>query len=75
MINTEAEKMDGMIGCRIIEMMRKNGINQRELADMAQITEVSLSQYITGKREPKASDVASIAVALHTTSDYLLGIK
>ena len=61
------------IGERITELLRKNGLNQRELADMAQITEVSLSRYISGDRIPKGPVIANIAAALHTTSDYLLG--
>ena len=40
---------------------------------MAQITEVSLSRYISGDRIPKGPVIANIAAALHTTSDYLLG--
>ena len=61
------------IGERNTELLRKNGMNQRELADMAHITEVSLSRYISGDRIPKGPVIANIAAVLHTTSDYLLG--
>ena len=34
-----------------------------------------MSRYINGTREPKPDVIANMATALHTTSDYLLGIK
>lgn len=34
-----------------------------------------MSRYISGDREPKPETLANIATALHTTSDYLLGIE
>ena len=34
-----------------------------------------MSRYISGDREPKPETIANIATALHTTSDYLLGIE
>ena len=39
------------------------------------ITETALSRYIAGSRDPKPEVIANIATALHTTSDFLLGIE
>ena len=39
------------------------------------ITETALSRYIAGTRDPKPDVIANMATALHTTSDYLLGIE
>ncbi len=50
-------------------------MTQRELANKIHTTEATLSRYISGDREPKASILASIATALNTTSDFLLGIE
>ena len=60
---------------RISEMLRKQGIQQKELAERIGITEAAMSRYINGTREPKPDVIANMATALHTTSDYLLGIK
>jgi transcriptional regulator with XRE-family HTH domain len=34
-----------------------------------------MSRYVSGDRDPKPEVLANIATALHTTSDYLLGIE
>ena len=34
-----------------------------------------MSRYISGDRDPRPETIANIATALHTTSDYLLGIE
>ncbi len=48
---------------------------QKELAERICVTEATMSRYISGEREPKSEVLANIAVELHTTSDYLLGIE
>ena len=50
-------------------------MQQKELAERIGITEGVISRYISGDREPKPETIANIATALHTTSDYLLGIE
>lgn len=65
--------MKNNLGERISELLKKNGLSQRELAELVGVTEVSMSRYIKGDRVPKGPIIANIAVALHTTSDYLLG--
>ena len=64
-----------MLGEKISEMLQKRGIQQKELAEQIGITEAAMSRYIAGTREPKPDVIANMATALHTTSDYLLGIE
>ena len=63
------------LGQRILGAIRSKGISQKELAAMLGVTEGVISRYISGERDPKPEMVANIATALHTTSDYLLGIE
>ncbi len=63
------------LGKRISESLQKNGMTQKELASRIGITEAVISRYISGERDPKPETLANIATALHTTSDYLLGIE
>ncbi len=63
------------LGQRILQAIRKKGISQRELATTIGLTEAVISRYISGERDPKPEILANIATALHTTSDYLLGIE
>ena len=65
--------MENILGGRISELLTKNGLTQRELAEMVGVTEVSMSRYIRGDCAPRGPILANIAIALHTTSDYLLG--
>ena len=63
------------LGERIVEMLQKRGIKQKELAEQIGVTETAMSRYIAGTREPRPEMIANMATALHTTSDYLLGIE
>lgn len=63
------------IGKRIEKVLEKNNISQRELANRIGVDESIVSRIISGDRNPKADVLANIATALHTTSDYLLGIE
>lgn len=67
--------MGKLLGERISKMLQKRGIQQKELAEQIGITETAMSRYIAGTREPKPDVIANMATALHTTSDYLLGIE
>ncbi len=64
--------MNETLGDRISNLLEKNGMTQRELAERVGVTEVSMSRYIKGGRIPKGPIIANIALALHTTTDHLL---
>lgn len=63
------------LGNRIAEILQKRGMPQKELAARIGVTEAVVSRYISGARDPKPDMLANIATALHTTSDFLLGIE
>lgn len=63
------------LGRRIADLLRRKGMQQKELAERIGLTEATMSRYISGERDPKPEMLANIATALHTTSDYLLGIE
>lgn len=67
--------MSKAFGERLLNLLQKQGITQKQLADRLNTTEATLSRYVNGDREPKADMLANIATALNTTSDYLLGIE
>ena len=60
------------IGTRIKQLLEKKGITQKELATKAGCTEAAISHYIKGDRVPRARVLTQIAIALDTTSDYLM---
>lgn len=75
-LDSEIEKESIMeIGKRIEKVLEKSGISQRDLANRIGVDESIVSRIIKGERTPKSDVLANIATALHTTSDYLLGIE
>lgn len=55
------------------QLREAHGLSRQELADMAGISSAAIGYYETGKREPQASTLVSIADALHVSVDDLLG--
>ena len=67
--------MSKELGNRIAEVLKRNNQSQKDLAARIGVSEAVISRYISGERDPKPEMLANIATALHTTSDYLLGIE
>ena len=63
------------LGNQIAEVLKRNNQSQKDLAARIGVSEAVISRYISGERDPKPEMLANIATALHTTSDYLLGIE
>lgn len=61
------------LGEKIRCIMDELALSQKQLAELANVTEVSMSRYISGERDPSIETLANIATALHTTTDFLLG--
>ncbi len=66
--------MANKIGKRISELLTERGISQKDLSIKANITESAVSHYVNGDRIPRGVNLAKIATALDTTTDYLLGV-
>lgn len=62
-------------GERLLHLLQQKDMSQKELASILEVTEATISRYISGEREPKTEILANIATALGTTSDYLLGLE
>lgn len=52
--------------------MKQNNINQKELAKQIETTEMTISRYVRGERQPNAETLSKLATALNTTTDNLL---
>lgn len=64
--------MDSTFGIRLLDFIKEKDISQKELSQIAGVTEAAMSHYVKGDRIPRASVLARIADALGTTSDYLM---
>lgn len=57
---------------RLEEMLKARQMTQKDLATKAEVTEAAMSHYIKGDRTPRSVVLARIAMALGTTSEYLM---
>lgn len=57
---------------KLRELLDLRGMKQAELAEKAELSEAIVSNYLSGKREPKGTTCAKLAQALGVTVDELL---
>ena len=62
-----------MIGERLAEIRKDNGMSQRELADMLGLSLSAVSAYERGINSPDDSTKVKIAQKFNVSLDYLLG--
>lgn len=58
---------------RLKEAMQKRGLTARELANKSNISEASISRYLSGKLIPKQATIQALAKALGVDPVWLLG--
>lgn len=65
---------NNIIGNRIKEAMKKNGLKQADIVKMTGINKGALSSYISGKYEPKSANIYKLAIALNVEPIWLTGL-
>lgn len=60
------------LGEKLAILLKENNMNQKELAEKVETTEMTISRYVRDERQPKAEVLSKIASALNTTTDDLL---
>lgn len=63
------------IGLRIKEKRNAAGLTQSQLAELSGVAVITIRQYESNKRHPRADQLRAIASALGVTVDYLLDVK
>ncbi|GFH43398.1 hypothetical protein Hs30E_19490 [Lactococcus hodotermopsidis] len=58
---------------RLKSVRLERSLTQKQLAELAKITEAGLQNYENGRREPKLSIAINLADALNVSLDYLVG--
>ena len=53
------------------ELMKQQGINQKQLSELSGISESSLSRYLQGNKSVRTDILINIAKALNVSFDYL----
>lgn len=62
-------------GNRIKSLRIKKGITQRKLADMINVSTVTIGNWEAGIKQPSMKAIIALATALGVTTDFLLGIN
>lgn len=57
---------------RLRIIMNEQGLSQKELAIKSNITEASMSKYLSGERTPRVDVIINLSRALEITTDELL---
>ncbi len=71
-LNASIEKI---FATRLRVAMYNSGVNQTELASKAGISVQTASLLVNGKVLPTSRNLAKLAIALHVSCDYLLGLS
>ena len=62
-----------IFGKRIKELLVKNGISQKELADRLHVGRTTLCEWLNNHNEPSMQTIVDIANIFDVSTDYLLG--
>lgn len=57
---------------KVIDLMKRNGVSQKQLSEKSGIAESSLSRYLHSEQRPRMDIVINIAKALEIETQYLL---
>ncbi|MFL6138769.1 MAG: helix-turn-helix domain-containing protein [Frankiaceae bacterium] len=60
------------LGQRVLELRRRKGLSQAQLAPLVHVTSAYLSMVEQGKRQPREAVLRNLAVQLDTTVEYLI---
>ena len=64
--------MNNDIGSNIKKLSSLKGISQKQLAELSELTEATISRYVKGTRVPTIDILTKIAKALDTTTEELM---
>lgn len=59
---------------RVSQLRRELGMNQQELAEKVDVSQIQVSKYERGLGYPSIDTLILLAHTLNTTTDYLLGL-
>ena len=62
-------------GTRLRQLRKEKNLTQKQLASLIGVQHAVISFYELGDRTPSPQIIKKLAVTLHVSSDYLLGIE
>ena len=65
--------MSKVFGQRLKECRIEKGYTQQNIADLFNVSKMTISAWENDKQEPSITDILKLATLLNITTDYLLG--
>ena len=66
---------DSVFATRLKEARERQGLNQAQLAQRAEMQPSAIAHFEANRRKPSFENVRRLAKALDVSSDYLLGVQ
>ena len=66
---------DSIFATRLREARERQGFNQAQLAQRAELQPSAIAHFEANRRKPSFENVRRLAKALDVSSDYLMGVK
>lgn len=67
--------MSKIFGERLKELRIEHGYTQQNIADIFNVSKMTISSWEKSKQEPCIDDIIRLTLLFKTSSDYLLGIE
>ena len=67
--------MKNMFALRLTELLIENNLSKRGFAQKIGVSAMSISDWTTGKVQPTAENIYTVAVYFDVSADYLLGLE
>ena len=67
--------MNNLFSSRLTDLLKENNLSKRAFAQKIGVSAMSVSDWTTGKVQPTAENIYTVAVYFDVSSDYLLGLE
>ena len=67
--------MKNIFSARLTDLLKENNLSKRGFAQKIGVSAMSVSDWTTGKVQPTAENIYTVAVYFDVTADYLLGLE
>lgn len=67
--------MNNIFASRLSDLLKENNLSKRGFAQKIGVSAMSVSDWSTGKVQPTAENIYTVAVYFDVSSDYLLGLE
>lgn len=67
--------MRNLFAKRLTELLEENNLSKRAFAQKIGVSAMSVSDWTTGKVQPTAENIFTVALYFEISADYLLGLE